>query len=426
MKARLVFCLVSFLSGSTLSPVLGEEPLRLSWTLEAVLRRATERHPQLEARRAGERAVEARSEQAGLRPNPTVEVALENALGTGDLQGVRGLETTVQAQQTLERGGKREKRLAVAGQDRETAVRETAVIQTEVLTATAIAYVEVLAAQQRLELAESPVALARETLASVSARVQAGAGATAEVARARVALALAEAELARNQTQLHSARTALAAIWGGQPQDVGTLPGRVRTTDALPAEATLLVALDRHARLEWQRSLVTGRRLDLDLEQAQAVPDVTVAGGIRFLRTGNDAAFVAGVSIPLMRRNQNQGLIRAARETVDGAEWELRGAERSLRAEFTTAWLDLHSALAAARTLRRDALPPTDEALALVQEAYRSGELPLMDVLDAQREQIQLRRELLEHETAFALALVRVDGLTSTTFPHTAALLLSE
>ena len=27
---------------------------------------------------------------------------------------------------------------------------------------------------------------------------------------------------------------------------------------------------------------------------------------------------------------------------------------------------------------------------------------------------------------AFALALVRVDGLTSTTFPHTAALLLSE
>jgi hypothetical protein len=225
MKARLVFCLVSFLSGSTLSPVLGEEPLRLSWTLEAVLRRATERHPQLEARRAGERAVEARSEQAGLRPNPTVEVALENVLGTGDLQGVRGLETTVQAQQTVERGGKREKRLAVAGQDRETAVRETAVIQTEVLTATAIAYVEVLAAQQRLALAESPVALARETLASVSARVQAGAGATAEVARARVALALAEAELARNQTQLHSARTALAATWGGQPQDVGTLPG---------------------------------------------------------------------------------------------------------------------------------------------------------------------------------------------------------
>ncbi|HRE07308.1 MAG TPA: TolC family protein, partial [Opitutaceae bacterium] len=106
---------------------------------------------------------------------------------TGDLQGVRSLETTVQAQQTLERGGKREKRVAVAGQDRESAARETDVIQTEVLNAAAIAYVTVLAAQQRLELAETPVTLARETLAAVSARVQAGAGATAEVARARVA-----------------------------------------------------------------------------------------------------------------------------------------------------------------------------------------------------------------------------------------------
>jgi cobalt-zinc-cadmium efflux system outer membrane protein len=178
--------------------------------------------------------------------------------------------------------------------------------------------------------------------------------------------------------------------------------------------------------LEWQRSLVAGRRLALTLEQAQTVPDVTVAGGIRFLRAGNDAAFVAGVSMPLLRRNQNQGLIRAARETVNGAEWELRGAERALRAEFSAAWLDLQSALAAAQALRREALPPTDEALALVREAYRSGQLPLIDVLDAQREQIQLRRELLECETAFALALARVDGLTSTTFPHTTALLLSE
>jgi cobalt-zinc-cadmium efflux system outer membrane protein len=426
MNARLAFCLLALLSGSPVFPVLGDEPLRVPLTLEVALRRATERHPQLEVRRAGERAVEARREQAALRPNPTVEVALENALGTGDLQGVRSLETTVQAQQTLERGGKREKRVAVAGQDRESAARETDVIQTEVLNAAAIAYVTVLAAQQRLELAETPVTLARETLAAVSARVQAGAGATAEVARARVALAMAEAEVARNQSQLHAARTTLATLWGGEPQDVGLLPGRVRTTDALPPEATLRAALDRHARLEWQRSLVAGRRLALTLEQAQTVPDVTVAGGIRFLRAGNDAAFVAGVSMPLLRRNQNQGLIRAARETVNGAEWELRGAERALRAEFSAAWLDLQSALAAAQALRREALPPTDEALALVREAYRSGQLPLIDVLDAQREQIQLRRELLECETAFALALARVDGLTSTTFPHTTALLLSE
>jgi outer membrane protein TolC len=67
----------------------------------------------------------------------------------------------------------------------------------------------VLAAQQRLARRKAPWRW-RETLAWVTARVQAGAGATAEVARARVALALAGLT-ARNLT--HRSTRALAAIW---------------------------------------------------------------------------------------------------------------------------------------------------------------------------------------------------------------------
>ena len=96
-------------------------PSRL--TLAQTLAFAAERNPALAAQAYQERAAEGLIEQAGLRPNPTLEVGLENVLGTGRVQGVRSLETTVQASQTFERGGKRDKRVALASRERDTAAR---------------------------------------------------------------------------------------------------------------------------------------------------------------------------------------------------------------------------------------------------------------------------------------------------------------
>ena len=73
--------------------------------------------------------------------------------------------------------------------------------------------------------------------------------------------------------------------------------------------------------------------------------------------------------------------------------------------------------------LRREALPATEEAHAVVRRAYNDGQLPLIDVLDAQRALAGLRREILDAEAAYVSALVRAESLADTTFPATTALL---
>lgn len=392
-------------------------------SLGDALQRASAQNPALVAQGFAERAADALIEQAGLRPNPTVDLSLENFAGTGSLQGVRGLEATVQASQTLERGGKRDKRVALAGRERESAAKEYAVLRAEILAATATAYLEVLAAQQKLALAGEPLRLARETVAAVDHRVQAGAASPAESARARAALAAAEAEHARAEAALASARTALSASWGGDPAEVPTVAGTLRLPESLPTQENLLARLTANPRLELQQSLVAGRRAALDLEQAQAVQDVSVGGGVRFLRDGSDAAFVAGVSVPLPVRNRNQGNIRAARETLSGAEQGIRAVEVELRTAFTAAWQDLNAAHKAAQNLRRQALPATEEAYATVRRAYEQGQLPIIDVLDAQRALSGLRRDLLDAEAAYALALARLDTLTDVSYSAVSSLI---
>lgn len=392
-------------------------------TLASSLERAAENNPALAAQRYGERTAEALIEQAGLRPNPTLDVTLENFAGTGRVQGIRSIETTVEASQTFERGGKREKRVALAGRERDTAAKEFAVRRTEILAATAAAFVEAISAQQRLALSEEPLKLAREILSAVDARVKAGAASPAESARARAGVASALAEYARGQAALASARATLAATWGGRPADIGTLAGGIHVPETMPAEEIFLANIGRHPRLELQQAIIAGRRASLELAHSQAVQDVTVGGGVRFLREGSDATFVAGVSVPIPVRNKNQGNIRAARETLAGAEQTVQAVESELRIAFTAAWQDMKAAHTVAQNLRRDALPATQEAYDIVRRAYDEGHLPLIDVLDAQRALVAIRREILDAESAYAVALARAEGLTTTTFPATTALL---
>lgn len=397
------------------------EPLTLASALAAAL----QNNPALTAAGYDGRAAEALAEQAALRPNPTLDVTLENFAGTGRLRGADDLEATVQASQTFERGDKRGKRVAVAHRGRELLAGELAVRRAEVRAATALAYVETLAGQQRLALAAEPLQLAGETLAAAEARVQAGEASPAEPARARAALAAARMEHARAESGLNRARAALAALWGGRPAEVPALSGVIHVPDTLPAESTFLAGLERHPRLALQQALIASRRANLDWQHAQSVPDVTASGGLRFLREGTDAAFVAGVSVPFPVRHKNQGNIRAARENLAGAEQSVPAVEHALRGAFSAAWLDLTAAHAIVQTLRHEALPATAEAHAVVRRAYAEGQLPLIDVLDAQRALVALRRELLEAEAAYAVALARIEGLTTADFPATTATLSS-
>ena len=393
-------------------------------TLAQALALAAERHPALTAQAYTERAAAARIEQAGVGPAPTLEVGVENVLGTGRLQGVRSLETTVAASQTFERGAKRAKRVAVAGRERDLAAKEFTVRRAEVLAATATAYVHAVAAQQRLTLAAEPLRLARETLALIEARVRAGAASAVESARARAAVISAEAEFARTAAASTAAHAALAATWAADVDADSSvnLPGTLRLPESLPGASALRARLAHHPRLDQQAALIAGRRAALDLAQAQTSADVTASGGVRFLRDGTDAAFVAGLSVPLASRQQHRGNIRAARETLAGAEQAVAGVESELRLAFNAAWQDFAAAHALAQKLRREALPATEAAHAAVRRAYTAGPIPLTDVLDAQRALVDLRREILAAETDCASALVRLEALTDSTFPLTAAL----
>ena len=393
-------------------------------SLGDVLARVAQSNPELLAQALGRQASEGRVEQAGMGPNPTLSLSVENFGGTGRARGSDVMEMTVEANQLIERGDKAGRRVAFAERERDMTQASLALRRSEILAAAANAYSKVLAERARLALSAEQLKLAQETLASADRRFTAALASSSEVARARAALASAQAESRRSQAAVAVAVSALAATWGGPAAEVAEIKGALRLPEAPTAlarfEAALTVA--GNPRLGWFAAYVDAQRAALEVENARGVADVTVGAGVRRLNEGPATAFIVGASIPLTFRDDNSGNIRAARATVRAAEQSLRAAEAEQRVALAAAHAELSAAHAQATALRREALPAAEEAAASVQSAYDKGLLPLMDVLDARRALIALRRDLLDAELAYAAALVRAEALAGASFSETKAL----
>ncbi len=186
---------------------------------------ALTRSPRLAVYDFERRIRDARTLQAALRPNPELAFEVENFAGSGDLSGFGGSELTLSVAQLFELGGKRSNRREVARFERELATWDYEAVRLEVLSDVSRAFVEVVAAQLRIALADDLIETAKQDLVAVGRRVEAGAASPIERTRARIALATAEMDRETVALALTAARVRLATTWGSDQPKYGRAVG---------------------------------------------------------------------------------------------------------------------------------------------------------------------------------------------------------
>ena len=143
-------------------------------TLQKAIDLAIDNNPELNVSRWEPRAMEGRVIQAGLLPNPEIEAETENFAGSGAYKGFDGTETKVELSQLIELGGKRAKRSTHAALGRDLAQWDYQVERADVVAEVALAFMNVLFAQERLSLMRKLLHLADEVLQTTSERGESG------------------------------------------------------------------------------------------------------------------------------------------------------------------------------------------------------------------------------------------------------------
>ncbi len=215
-------------------------------TLDEAAALALLHNPQLQVFAWSVRVAEARRLQAGLRPNPELDIEMENLAGTGAFEGTGIAETTVGMGQLIEVGGKRAKRTQVAALESELAGWDYEEMRLAVFTEVVQAFTQVLAGQERGRVVAQQVDIAEKVVHAVNQRVQAGKDSPLEAIRARVSLTQVRIEQKRLQRESSAVRQSLAATWGASEALFTHVGGALDRIVEPPAPSALQALVVQH------------------------------------------------------------------------------------------------------------------------------------------------------------------------------------
>lgn len=405
VHAALAACL---LSSSAL--VFGAEASSLS--LRDAIERARSARPELAGFVFETRIREAETRAAGLRPLPRLELAVEDALGSGTRSGFDSAQTTLSLSQLFELGGKREGRLAAADARAARLFTEQSLRQLDVVTEIARAFVETLAQQARVATAEAAVLLAQRQRAAVDARVQAGASPPAERSRAIVALAETDLLLEDARHVLATSRFALAAAMGLDRPDFTRIAGDLV---ALPPTAdfeTLMAHVESTPDFLLFAADLRLKQAELAMARSRRGADLQATLGVRRYEQGDDAALVAGVAVPLFAASAARPAVDAAHAEVSLVEQQRRAALLKARTLLFTRHQQMEHARHVVSTLDSDILPELERALAQTEDGWRRGRYSLLEWTDVQRRLLEARDRRIAAAAEFQLHRIEIERLT--------------
>ena len=373
-------------------------------TLDEAIAKAIEAAPSIRANEAAVAAAQAGRVQAGVRPNPTVTVEGENLVGSGPYNVFGQAEITGTYSQTIERGGKRDARVAYAERDIGVAEASSRVARLELVSAVQRAFLDVVIAGYVVEIAETRLGVEVEMQREALRRVRGykdplfvETSASARVTQARL-------NLTEAQARREGARAALAAFWNGRAEDVET-EGEVLS--GIPAARQLAVADAELAQAEAARASAA-----VAVEQTRTTQDYTLSGGARFLRGTNDVALVAGVTIPLGRFDRNQGNIAKAQAEKLRIELTAEAERLDRLRRLASLGAEADAARTRADAIVLEVYPQTTKALRQVREGYARGGFTFRDMQGAADAIIQAQAEWLDAVIRYRDLQTEIDRLT--------------
>lgn len=381
--------------------------------LVAIAREKTPTQAMLDAHRA---VAQAMVLQALANANPDIEV--EGGQGrprSGDSSEVIGRITL---RQRLEWPGKRSSRVSAAGAGIIVAEQDALAFEADLESAVREAIAEDAGAVLASAQARQAVELATRITEAIQRRVDAGEGDRGDALRAEIDRRQAVITADQRQQVAVAARRALLAICGGG------LPSTFTITDVWedswrPTRGEVLLAAEHHPRLERHHALRAQRVAELQREETAGRPDITVGA---FAGQGTDATEVGlSLTVDLPVWNRNQGGMAVAQADLQRGDAEAESDRRMLRRAIDSAWATYEATVTRRDRLINEVELMTADLLTLRLHAYATGDIGMLEVLDARRTSQAIADDVLSSRVEVVRARIQLQIALGRFAPFTPA-----
>ncbi len=371
-------------------------------TVDDLVAQALADNLELHATQAEVAAAQGRLQQAGLRPNPVLELGVQH--------NVAGPDNNLTASVTLplDLNGRQAGRLGVASGELEMKRAQVAERARRLRAEVRLKAGELLAAQRNLRLTEELLQINQQALVLLQSRVSRGAAPPLEANLLRVEVNRLDASRHLRASQVEVQALYLKTLLGLGPDAPLRLQGDLRTPPVLlERDAGLAQALATRPDLWMAQAEVAMAEAAVRKEQAEGRWDASVNVGYMRQDAGYDLRGLtarggtqpiqdvfhyvgAGVAITLPVRQQNQGNIAAALASVTAAQRRLTLVTLTIRQEVTAAFTQYDASQHALDIYTHGVHEVARQNLAVVRQAYELGRWSLLDLIAEQRRYLDI------------------------------------
>ena len=380
-------------------PVLAQAQLAArasELTIDELVSRAIADNPDLRATRAEVDAADGRLRQAGLHPNPELDVGGQKALSPDN-------NLTVSLRLPLDLNDRKGGRVAVAEKDLELKRTQLADRERRLRTDVRMKAGEMLAARRNLQITDELLDTNRSALRVVGNRVREGAAPSIDENLQLVEVNRLDANRQLLSSRVEIARLQLKLLAGMAADAPLTVRGELTASPpTLERAEAVRRALASRPDLAAARADVAVARAMIRKEQAEGRWDASVnvgymrqdfGFGLNGLTNSGQTRpiqdtfhyFGGGVTIALPVFNRNQGNIAAAEAGAQAAERRLEFATLTTQQEVEAAFAQHDAARRSLEIYERGVRDVARRNLDLVRQSYELGRGSLLDVIAEQR-----------------------------------------
>jgi outer membrane protein len=288
------------------------------------------------------------------------------------------------------------------------------------------AYFDVLLAQDNVALSEAQKVAISEQLAQAKRNFEVGTATIVDTLEAQARYDQAVAKEILDKNDLEVKKRALQQLVGKPTEGLTPLRDRLPLAEPRPndIEQWVSAASQSSLAIAVARAGLEIARQDIDRTRAGHYPTVDLAAsynravapntnlGPREL-TSNSGAIGLQLSVPIFSGGLTQSRVRQALANRDRAEQDLENAQRTVAQSVRQNFLNVTSGIAGVKALEQ-ALASTQSQLDSTILGRDVGVRTSVDVLNAQQQVFQTRRDLQQARYNYLLSTLRLKAATGT------------
>lgn len=379
-----------------------------------VQRIAVALNPELARMRSDIAAAKGRLREAGLYPNPSVEVGQSGVRVSGEGQGM----TDAYLAQPIIVGGRRGAAVdaaeaGVLASERAYDARARAL--SDSIDAALVEYLfyreSAAASMDLLDIVDRDHGLARE-------RERADPEQPHESLRANVHITELELEVTRFTAERLYAYQRLTRLMGTTAPKINDIEGEM-----LGGTPRGLLQFDEQAELaahpdvQLAAARIREAEFSARVPRAERIPDITVRAGASYDNDMDETFVGGGLMIPIPIFDRNQGDIAEADAMIDAMRHDAEDTRQRLELAFTESKQMITEYDTLATVYADSILPTAEEAHARIVEDYLAEKVGFINVLDGQRTLISARLKSIEYRYRLNLAIARLRNLRGDVAP---------